>query len=92
MTTAPDWDAVLDELSDRLAQYRRAFAGECSFPGPYSAPGGLGPLPRELVGRAQMIFAGQQDVEHQLRVRLGVLRALMHAAQAPSPAFLDRRA
>jgi hypothetical protein len=94
MVTACPWDLVLDELSRRLSQYRLAFTGACAFPGPYTPPDALGPLPAELVPRAQMIFAGQRDVEHQLRARMGALGALMHAPQAPTPtpAFFDRRA
>lgn len=89
--TPPAWDDVLDELADRLERYRSALDGRGPFPAPYGLPPDLGPLPPRLAARARSIVAGQHDVEHELRARLGALGALVHGHRA-GPAFLDAKA
>lgn len=66
---------------------------------PWSAPTGLGPVPRDLVGRASRLLAAQRDritaVEDARRVtleHLGALRAV-HATRTPQAAvYLDASA
>jgi hypothetical protein len=95
VAAAVPWEAVLDELADRLRRYQQALQGRCPLPEPYVVPEPAGPLPEHLAARARVILAGQRDVEYQLRARMGAMAGAMagvgRAAASPAPEFLDRR-
>lgn len=87
------WEAVLDELQQRLVRYQRALQGAGPMPEPYVPPELAGPMPSHLAPRARLILAGQRDVEYQLRARMGALSAALDTAGRPVPAprYVDRR-
>ena len=84
------WEAVLTSLEAATV------ADEAT---PWQEPTGLGPIPRELVGRASRLLAAQRDriavLEQERRTtldHLGALRAV-DATQAPRPSvYLDTSA
>lgn len=66
---------------------------------PWSAPTGLGPVPRDLVGRASRLLAAQRDritaVEDARRVtleHLGALRAVDATRTPQAAVYLDASA
>lgn len=94
VATPVPWEAVLDDLADRLRRYQQALQGYCPLPEPYEVPEPAGPLPEHLAARARVILAGQRDVEYRLRARMGALAGAMagagRVATPPAPEFLDR--
>ncbi|PYY43331.1 hypothetical protein [Curtobacterium sp. MCPF17_046] len=86
------WEAVLDALEATLD-------GGATADEPWTEPTGLGPIPRDLVGRASRLLAAQRDrivaVEDARRTaldHLGALRAV-DATRLPSGSvYLDASA
>lgn len=90
------WARVLDQLEDRLDDWRAALRGEAAFPDDYRWPSDLGDCPVALRSRAQRILAMQRDVEDELTARRAALGALLHGIgtterRAPVPLFVDQR-
>lgn len=90
------WEAVLATLEATLDQDGAPTAEDAA---PWAGPAGLGPIPRDLVGRASRLLAAQRDriavVEEARRStldHLGALRAV-DATRVPSGSvYLDASA
>lgn len=90
------WEAVLATLEATLDQDGAPTAEDAA---PWTGPAGLGPIPRDLVGRASRLLAAQRDriavVEEARRStldHLGALRAV-DATRVPSGSvYLDASA
>lgn len=90
------WEAVLATLEATLDQDGAPTAEDAA---PWTEPAGLGPIPRDLVGRASRLLAAQRDriavVEEARRStldHLGALRAV-DATRVPSGSvYLDASA
>lgn len=89
---------ALDVFERRIAAQRGALdVGEAGELAPFEPPGRLGPLPPELVARAQALLAEATDVEAELAGALAhvgedlaVVRRLAAAVGRPSGArFVD---
>lgn len=99
--TAPAWTAALDRLEHDLVALE-AMAPGTPVPDlePWTAPPGLGPLPRELADRARSLLARQRAVLAEITtVRTGnrqqarVAASVQAATGTPDrPAYLDVRA
>jgi len=84
------WEAVLADLEA---------AAVADAPGAWTAPTDLGPVPRDLVGRASRLLAAQRDriavvdgARRSALEHLGALRAV-DATRAPAPSvYLDASA
>ena len=88
------WEAVLDQLERDAAPT----AGPATGSG-WSEPSGLGPIPRELVGRASRLLAAQRDRITALEVgrrsageHLGALRAVDATREPRGSVYLDASA
>ncbi|QKS14260.1 hypothetical protein HUN58_16795 [Curtobacterium sp. Csp1] len=84
------WGAVLDALERDLT-----VAGGLAW----SEPTGLGPVPRELVGRASRLLAAQRDrtatleaERRQVLEHLGALRAVSATREPRGSVYLDASA
>lgn len=89
-TDRAEWEAVLTVLE------RAAVDDD---PAPWHAPTGLGPVPRELVGRASRLLAAQRDriqtLEQQRRAtldHLGALRQVDATREPQRSVYLDASA
>lgn len=100
------WAGVLDELEYRLGlaaadaathSDRDTVAGAAiDAPGPWTPPTGIGPIPAELVARAQELLAGQRELGAELEAgkneiarHLAAIRSVP-AMRAPSASvYLD---
>ncbi|TDN42868.1 hypothetical protein EDF64_110129 [Curtobacterium flaccumfaciens] len=88
------WEAVLDQLE--------LDAGQTADPATaagWSEPSGLGPIPRELVGRASRLLAAQRDRIAALEAgrrsageHLGALRAVDATREPRGSVYLDASA
>jgi hypothetical protein len=93
------WEAVLDALEATVGGYGATVDGDAVADEPWTEPTGLGPIPRDLVGRASRLLAAQRDriadVEDARRTtleHLGALRAV-DATRLPSGSvYLDASA
>lgn len=72
-----DWTAYLDDLEAALSDL--GHAATAALP----EPGGLGPVPPELAGRASRVLARLQAAEAVARARRGEVAARL-ATQAPA--------
>lgn len=86
------WLAVLIRLEADLVA---AGAGE-ETPGEWTGPGDLGPLPRDLTGRASRLLEAQRDgirdlesVQRTVGQHLAAVRAVPSAQHADRAAYLD---
>lgn len=103
------WEAALADLEatlDDTTGTDTTVAGTTGTTGtaagtatPWSAPTGLGPVPRDLVGRASRLLAAQRDritaVEDARRVtleHLGALRAVDATRTPQAAVYLDASA
>lgn len=93
-----DLEATLDDATgtDTDTTVDGTTAGTAT---PWSAPTGLGPVPRDLVGRASRLLAAQRDritaVEDARRVtleHLGALRAVDATRTPQAAVYLDASA
>lgn len=89
------WEAVLDSLEHDAA---RQAADPTAVVG-WSEPAGLGPVPRDLVGRASRLLAAQRDriaeLESDRRAtleHLGALRAVDATREPRRAVYLDASA
>ncbi|TCL82901.1 hypothetical protein EDF31_108153 [Curtobacterium sp. PhB142] len=89
------WEALLDSLEHDAA---RQAADPTAVVG-WSEPAGLGPVPRELVGRASRLLAAQRDriaeLESDRRAtleHLGALRAVDATREPRGAVYLDASA
>lgn len=88
------WEAVLDHLERDAASTADPATGSG-----WSEPTGLGPIPRELVGRASRLLAAQRDRITALEVgrrsageHLGALRAVDATREPRKSVYLDASA
>ncbi len=94
----PDWEAVLDQIEAGLAACGLAANGEGGWPPPYVVPAGLGPLPRELAGRAKAVLNQVRQMEDRVSVmRDGVVAGLARLersrpSSAAPPVYVDKLA
>ena len=93
-----DWELTLDEFERRILLQRAALdIGEAGEIDPFVPPDRLGPLPAELLARAEALLAEAKDVEAELAgalVHVGQDLAMVRtlaasAGQAAGPRFLD---
>ena len=91
-----DLEATLDDTTGTDTTVDGTTAGTAT---PWSAPTGLGPVPRDLVGRASRLLAAQRDritaVEDARRVtleHLGALRAVDATRTPQAAVYLDASA
>ena len=93
--TDPGWTSALDAFEARLADQRVALDGDDPAVAPFVPPVDLGPLPVELLERAQALLGRARALEHDLAARVAAAGAAVAAAAprpaAASPAFLDTR-
>lgn len=87
---------MLDELEDRLAQWKAALEGHGPYPGDFCWPTGLGRCPAHLGQRARRISAAQRDLEVRMAARRSALGALLRrdpgtGRPAATPLFVDQR-
>jgi hypothetical protein len=87
------WEAALADLEATLDDATDTTVGTAT---PWSAPTGLGPVPRDLVGRASRLLAAQRDrttaLEDARRVtleHLGALRAVDATRTPQAAVYLD---
>lgn len=89
------WDELLDTLEERLGQWGAAAAGDAA-PAAIAWPH-LDALPARLLARANGVLTRYREVEAQMTLRHGSLRAVLEEAPtAPrpieTPLFVDRHA
>jgi hypothetical protein len=89
-TTLERWSALLDELERDLAD---AGVREGT---PWRPPAGLGPIPEQLIERAQVLAAAQrdeitelEDEQRSIRRHLAALRTLPQHRNETGPLYLD---
>ncbi|MBT1547067.1 hypothetical protein [Curtobacterium aurantiacum] len=89
------WEALLTSLEHDAAGQ----AAESTAPAGWSEPTGLGPLPRDLVGRASRLLAAQRDHMTVLEAdrrstleHLGALRAVDATREPRGAVYLDASA
>ncbi|MEK6309963.1 MAG: hypothetical protein V4755_04585 [Curtobacterium sp.] len=96
------WEALLTSLEQDLAAQ---VAGSVTGPAPgsvapaWAEPTGLGPVPRDLVGRASRLLAAQRDRASVLEAErtavlehLGALRAVDATREPRGAVYLDASA
>ena len=88
--TLERWTALLDELEQDLGRTGDPTADA------WRPPTGLGPIPAELISRAQKLAAAQQDAmvaireeQSSTRRHLAALRALPQHRNETGPLYLD---
>ena len=93
--TASGWTTALDAFEARLAAQRAALDEHDPDVAPFIPPADLGPLPVELLSRAQDLLGRARALEHDLATRVAAAGAAVAdaapRAAAASPAFLDTR-
>ena len=97
-----DWEALLTSLEQDLdTQVAGAAAGPAAGPvaSAWTEPAGLGPVPRDLVGRASRLLAAQRDRVSALEAEraavlehLGALRAVDATREPRGAVYLDASA
>ncbi len=88
------WVAVLEEMEARVADVDRVLLQGGVPVSKLEIPDGLGPLPQNLRGRAERVYALTVDAEFRVEAaRDGVLSALRSSPERPAaPSYVDRRA
>ncbi|WP_146245947.1 hypothetical protein [Curtobacterium sp. MCPF17_001] len=93
------WEAALADLEATLERDAADVTAAAGDGTPWSEPTGLGPIPRDLVGRASRLLAAQRDrmtaVEDARRVtleHLGALRAVDATRTPQASVYLDASA
>lgn len=94
VTGSVSWASVLDELEHDAGQPAEAVTDQA-----WSAPTGLGPIPRDMVGRASRLLAAQRDRiaelqagRHSAAEHLGALRAVDATREPRGSVYLDASA
>lgn len=96
------WEALLTSLEqDLAAQVAGSASGAAAGPvaSAWTEPTGLGPVPRDLVGRASRLLAAQRDRASALEAEraavlehLGALRAVDATREPRGAVYLDASA
>lgn len=86
------WEAVLEALELHLDEIRGGLEAGV-LPEPYAVAVPEQPVPAALVARARRLLAAQEDVEREIRGRMGSLARVISGAfeAVPAPVYLDRR-
>lgn len=93
---AAEWSEVLDRFERRLDAYRACLLGG-EVPEPFHLPIDLGPMPTELVPRAQALLELNRGIEtaieaRRTRLALALIGRGGTPGPEPNPAFIDARA
>ena len=78
-TAESDWDALLDQLENRLDDAARLLVGDTAEAVPaFEAPDMDAPMPADRLARAQALVARGNEIEEQLRARSQEIRTELH--------------
>lgn len=86
------WEHALDALELHLDEIRGGLEAG-ALPEPYEVCVPDLPVPEVLVARARRLLAAQEDVEGEIRGRMGNLARIISGTfeAVPAPIYLDRR-